>query len=189
MSTSDEDVLESEFEDDEEAEGGLGAVKKLREKLRKALEEKQENLDGWQRARADFANFKRDELQRSTDQDLRLKSKMAEAIIPTLDSFEMALKDKSFIGAEENLQKGFGAVYTHLLKSLERLGITRFEPTGEKFDPYRHEALREVPTEDESKDHVIESVHRAGYSIDMPGQEGERIVRPAQVSVFTHTAQ
>lgn len=177
MSTSEEE----EFVPEEEAEEGIGALKKLRERLKKAVEEKQEYLDGWQRARADFANFKKDEMARSSEQELRLQTDMAEALIPTLDSFEMALKDKSFEAADANFKKGIEAVYGNLLKSLERAGIKRFDPAGDRFDPYKHEALREVPTDDASKDHFIESVHSAGYSV------GDRVVRPAQVSVFTLT--
>ncbi len=171
---------EEEFVPDEEAEEGVGALKKLRERLKKAIEEKQEYLDGWQRARADFANFKRDEAARSGELELRTQTDMAEALIPTLDSFEMALKDNSFQEADVNFKKGIEAVYGNLLKSLDRAGISRYEPAGEKFDPYKHEALREVTTEDESKDHYIESVHSAGYRVN------ERIVRPAQVSVYTY---
>ena len=59
MSNSDE-----EFVPEEEAEEGPAAVKKLREKLKKTVGEKQEYLEGWQRARADFANFKREEAVR-----------------------------------------------------------------------------------------------------------------------------
>ena len=193
---SSEEGLESDFVDDEsdlsaeafaQEVGGLAALKKLREKLSKAVEEKQEYLDGWQRARADFANFKRDETGRSVEAELRTKTELGEAIIPALDSFEMALRDKSFEAADANLKKGFEAVYSNLLKSLERAGIRRFEPTGEKFDPYTHEALREVPTDDASKDHIVESVHRAGYAVGLPAGAGERIIRPAQVSVFAHT--
>ena len=183
MSTSgnkfeDEFIDEEVSADSEESDQGPAALKKLREKLGKAIEEKQEYLDGWQRSRADFANFKRDESGRSIELELRTKVELGEAVIPALDSFEMALRDKSFASADANLQKGFEAVYTHLLKSLERIGISRYEPQGEVFDPYKHEALREVKTDDPTLEHTIESIHRPGYAI------GERILRPAQVSVY-----
>ena len=55
------DELEEEFIPEDEQEEGPGALKKLREKLKKAVEEKQEYLEGWQRSRADFANYKREE--------------------------------------------------------------------------------------------------------------------------------
>lgn len=184
----DEGVLDNEIIDDPafaEASAGEGGeegvaiqLKRLQERLQKAVEEKQEYLDGWQRTRADFANFKRDEARRVESQEIRSKVAFAEAVIPALDAFEMAQKDDNFKKGDPNLKKGIDAIYSHLLKSLERIGMSRFDPTGEPFNPHQHEALREVPTEEGDKDHVVESTHRAGYSI------GERIVRPAQVSVY-----
>ena len=173
---------EEEFVPEDEAEEGAAALKKLREKLKKAIEEKQEYLDGWQRARADFANYKRDEMARSANQELRLKIEFADSLIPALDAFDMALA--SIPQSDTAMRKGIGAVFSNLQKSLERMGIIRFDPAGERFDPYKHEALREVATNDAQEDHLIESVQRAGYLVAAGGGE-DRIIRPAQVSVYT----
>ena len=69
---------EEEFVPEDEAEEGPGLVKKLREKLKKAVEEKQEYLEGWQRARADFANYKREEAGLHTDKEARIKANLVE---------------------------------------------------------------------------------------------------------------
>jgi molecular chaperone GrpE (heat shock protein) len=63
------DGTEEEFVPEDEAVDGPSALKKLREKLKKAVEEKQEYLDGWQRARADFANYKKEEATLYADRD------------------------------------------------------------------------------------------------------------------------
>src|SRR5882757_9594993 len=86
------DSEDEEFIDEEEADMGPEAIKKLREKLKKAIEEKQEYLDGWQRAKADFANFKRQEALIHIDREARIKSDIIESLIPVLDTFEIALK-------------------------------------------------------------------------------------------------
>ncbi len=83
---------EEEFVPEDEAEEGPGLIKKLRERLKKAVEEKQEYLEGWQRSRADFANYKREEVGLYADREARIKSDFIESLLPTLDSFEMALK-------------------------------------------------------------------------------------------------
>jgi molecular chaperone GrpE len=70
-------------------------------------------------------------------------------------------------------------IFKQLLGGLKSLGVEQFGKAGEKFDPYKYEALREVATTENEKDHTVESVERSGYSI------GERIIRPAQVSVYT----
>ena len=59
------------------------ALKRLREKLATCVKEKQDYLEGWQRARADFSNFKREENQRDVEHEERIKAELAEAIIPT----------------------------------------------------------------------------------------------------------
>ena len=64
---------EEEFVPEDETEEGPVLVKKLRERLKKAVEEKQEYLEGWQRARADFANFKKEEALMHADKEARIK--------------------------------------------------------------------------------------------------------------------
>ncbi len=177
MSASQE---EEEIISDDESENPQLALKRLREKLDRAVQEKQEYLASWQRERADFANYKREEEKRRHDHDLKLKMQFAESLIPTLDSFEMALKDKTFQESDVQWKKGMEAVYAGLQKSLERIGVTRYWPSEEKFNPHTHEALREVVTHEEKQNHFIDEVERAGYSI------GDRIIRPAQVSVYTY---
>jgi molecular chaperone GrpE len=63
-----------------------------------------------------------------------------------------------------------------LLKTLEKHGIKKFEPLGEKFDPNLHQAMYEVPDPALPSGTVVQVV-QAGYKI------GERILRPAMVAV------
>ena len=165
---------EEEFVPEDEAEEGPTLVKKLREKLKKAVEEKQEYLEGWQRSRADFANYKREEVGLYADREARSKADFVESLLPMLDSFEMALKH-----SPDN--KELALVHKQLTQSLQHIGVTQFGRTGELFSPHLHEALQEIPIGDSAQDHTIESIHRAGYSI------GDKIIRPAQVAVYTLT--
>jgi len=63
-----------------------------------------------------------------------------------------------------------------LLKTLEKNGVRKFSPQGEKFDPNVHQAMYEVPDADVPSGHVAHVV-QAGYMI------GERVLRPAMVGV------
>jgi len=173
------DASEEEFVAEEDADLGPAALKRLREKLATCVKEKQEYLEGWQRSRADFANFKREENQRDSQHEERTKAELAEAIIPTLDSFEMALTMKLLADSPKELKDGITGLYKQLVGSLRKIGIEQFdaEATGQSFDPQKHEALREVAAEDEKSDHTVVDVFRSGYSV------GEKIIRPAQVSV------
>jgi molecular chaperone GrpE len=156
-----DDIVE-EFVDEDEADGGPAALKKLREKLKKAIEEKQEYLNGWQRARADFANFKREEAGLQADKEARITSDLIEALIPALDTLELMTKHDASAN-NKMLEKQF-------LDSLAKIGVQKFGKAGEQFDPHRHEALAQNGDE-----HIVESVERSGYSI------GDKIIRAAQV--------
>lgn len=153
---------EEEFVPEEEAEEGPALVKRLREKLKKAVEEKQEYLEGWQRARADFVNFKKEEAARGTHKEGAVRAELVGKLLPVLDSFEMAFKHKQ--------SKEFNIVHKQLLDALRAMGVEPFGKVGEEFDPYKHEALAQ-----QEDGHTVVSIERSGYSV------GKQIIRPAQV--------
>ncbi len=158
------DIPEEEFVSEEEADGGPAALKRLREKLKKAIEEKQEYLEGWQRARADLVNYKKETAMGHGESQERILAGFIEEMLPALDVLELSVKHHG-TPELEMLQQQF-------LGSLKKLGIERFGAIGEDFDPRRHEALAK-----RGEDHKVESVERSGYSV------GDKIIRPAQVII------
>jgi molecular chaperone GrpE len=158
LSDSDEEFIQ------EDEDQSPAAIKKLREKLATAIKEKQEYLDGWQRARADFANFKKEEANMLSQKEDRIRAEFIETLLPALDSFEMALKH----GPTEDLK----LVEKQLLSSLEKLEVERFGKAGEQYDHYKHEALAQ-----QGDGETIKSVERSGYKIK------ETVIRPAQVII------
>lgn len=171
---------DEEFVPEEEVESTPQALKNLREKLKKTVEEKQQYLENWQRDRADFANYKKEDASRSSEKEVRLRAELAEALLPALDSFEMAFRSKSFIEGTNEWKSGIMSVYRELVRSLERFGIQLFNPLGETFDPRKHEAVREVEVKKQDEDHTVVSVERSGYAV------GEHIIRPAQVTIGSY---
>jgi molecular chaperone GrpE len=166
------DHTDEEFVLEDEAENPAIVIKRLREKLKVVEAERAEYLEGWQRSKADFANFKREEeTQRGYAQE-RIKASLVEDIIPVLDSFEMSAKHSD--------NKELQILHKQLLDSIKRLEVKRFGEEGEGFDPHKHEAVREVAVEKPEQDHTVVSIERSGYSI------GNHIIRPAQVSVGTY---
>jgi molecular chaperone GrpE len=65
-----------------------------------------------------------------------------------------------------------------LTKTLEKHGIQRIYPLGEKFDHHFHEAISRIPTEKDEEDGAVGQVIQAGYSIS------GRLIKPALVSVL-----
>ena len=57
-------------------------------------------------------------------------------------------------------------------------GIEKINEINVPFDPNLHQSIGSVSTDDQSKDHTIEKIIQVGYKI------GERVIRPARVSVF-----
>ncbi len=164
-----------EYEDESLAKD---KIKKLREKLKKCEEEKREYLDGWQRMKADALN-ERKRLQEEISK-AREKGKIdaLEAIVPVLDSFEQAFKGDAWEKLDDVWRQGIEFIHKQFENSLEEIGVESFAAQGDEFDPKLHEAVKEVETDDESKDHKIAKVLRKGYKIK------DTIIRPAQVEVW-----
>jgi molecular chaperone GrpE len=75
-----------------------------------------------------------------------------------------------------NLIEGVELTERSLIAGLERHGVRKLEPKGQKFDPNFHQAMFEVPNPDVPNNTVVEVV-QAGYQI------GDRVLRPAMVGV------
>lgn len=178
-----EEEKDFEFEEsteEGEALSGTSKIKKLQEKIKTLEKEKQEYLDGWQRARADYAN-----LQKTTDDDKkRLKALVTEDIlqelIPVIDSFLMAMANKeTWEKVDPAWRTGVEYIYQQLMNTLEQRGLTLFGEIEESFDPIKHEAVSEEQTDDGAKDHTIAKVIQKGFML------GESVLRPARVVVYT----
>lgn len=148
----------------------------LQEKLAETEAKSAENLDGWQRAQAEFANYKkrvaRDAEQLGADARVRVLKRYLEV----LDDLDLALKNKPQDSDGADWAKGIELIYRKLNSFLETEGLAKINPLGENFDANLHEAV----TEEEHADYdsgVITEVLRPGYML------GERVIRPAAVKV------
>jgi molecular chaperone GrpE len=132
-----------------------------------------ENLEGWQRAQAEFINYK-NRVLRDREQDyVSMKGDILKKVLPVLDDLERALvnrpKDSSWANGMELIARKFQNI-------LEAEGLKRIEAKGQPFDPNFHEAISSEPSEDVESGHVIEVVQN-GYQL------GDRVIRPAMVRV------
>lgn len=179
----DEDVVvEPEFvessEDGDEL-AGTDKIKKLQEKIKALEKEKTEYLDGWQRARADYAN-----LQKSTDEDKKrfrehFAQRFVEDLLPVVDSFSMAMSNKeAWEKVDANWRTGVEYIYSQLMTALGEHDLEVFGKVGETFDPTLHEAVSDTETDDQKLDHTIASVLQQGYKL------GDNVLRAARVNVY-----
>lgn len=162
---------------EEETESVEILVKKLREKLKICEKEKQEYMNGWQRERADFSNYKKRIETEKIEVIKYANESLLEELIPVLDSFEMAYSNKEvWEKVDKNWRTGVEYIHSHLIKILADNGIIETNPIGEKFDPSFQIAESIEKTEDKTKDGIILSVKKKGYSLN-----GRVIVAPKVV--------
>lgn len=154
-------------------------VKKLREDLAQARKDKEEYLTGWQRAKADYVNLQKSEAEKLKDVRFFVTTGLIEDLLPTLDSFDMAFANKeTWEKVDPNWRSGVEYIGKQFNQALENYGVAKINQVGIKFDPTLHESVESIETDDQSKDHLIESVIQSGYKI------GDKVIRPARVKIF-----
>ena len=175
----DDDVVEFVFNEDGE-EDLKATLKKFRKDLKDIKKEKEEYLTNWQRERADFVNYKKDEASRLTRTKEIVVERFVEELLPVLDAYDMAFSNKeAWEKVDKNWRMGVEYIHQQLLKVLSENGVTPIETkVGDAFDPMKHESIETVEAEDKSLDHTVAYIIQSGYMY------GERVLRPARVKVF-----
>jgi molecular chaperone GrpE len=187
INLDDENLENSEFvelnEEGEEFSDTTKVKKKLkdlREKLDIKEKEAKEYLDGWQRARAELINKEKQLLSDRQDFIKAGNRRLMEALLPSLDNYEMAKLNKEvWEKVDQNWRTGIEYIFTNLQNTLFDEGLKEIKPKiGDKFDVQEMESVEEVETEEENKDHTISQVLQTGYKYF------DKLLRPAKVKVF-----
>lgn len=178
-----EDVSETPDADDviyeEEGETTKDALKKLREKLKKAEAEKMEYLESMQRIKADYVNSRKRDEEAKIELVRYANTNFAEEFLPILDSFEQAMADKEkWESVATEWRTGIESIYNKILSVFNKNNIVGFASVGDVFDPNLHHSIQVVKTEDASREGTIAQVLQKGY------RSGDKLIRPAMVSVF-----
>jgi molecular chaperone GrpE len=134
------------------------------------------------RTLAEMENLRRRTEREVAETRLYSVASFARDIVAVADNMDRALqaldeelREKADAGIKALLD-GVELTERELLKVLEKHGVRKFEPKGEKFDPNLHQAMYEVP-DPSLPPGTIAQVVQAGYMI------GERMLRPALVAV------
>lgn len=170
---------EINFEPEDEM-GDIGAaqakIQKLRDQLKDAQTKRDEYLDGWQRAKADAVNSRKDILASAERMSERAKESVVEDIIPVLDSFDIASVGEAWDAVNDSWKSGMDQIRNQLLGVLSRYGVERFGKVGEVLNHARHEVVQEVSDAAGESGEIVR-ILRYGY------ERGDRIIRPAQVII------
>lgn len=151
-------------------------VEVLQASLGEITTKAEEYLDGWQRARADFANYKKRVLRENTDIRQMARGEVIKLYLDIADDLGRALQEKPESGEEGTWADGIEIIFQKLRSRLEAEGIKPMNPLGEEFDPNIHEALMKEESKEYESGQIIE-VMQEGYWI------GEKVLRPALVRV------
>ncbi len=168
-----EDIIKKEEEKD---------IEKPKNELEECNKKCDEYLNNWKRERADFLNYKKDEIERMAFLGQYAKEDIILKILPVLDSFYLAekqLPDNLKNGEKGSPQaiewtKGFLQIQNQIKEFLKKEGIEEIESVGQKFNPETMEAVEEV--EGEESGIVIEELQK-GYKMQ------DKVLRPAKVKI------
>ena len=174
------EVLEFEFNEDGE-EDLKKTLKKFRADLKEVQKQKEEYLTGWQKERADFINYKKQEDERRTIFSESMRERILTRFLSVIDSFNMAFANKeAWEKVDDNWRKGVEYIYTQMNTIFEEYGVKAIGEIGETFDPNIHQSIDVVETDKKELEHTVANVIQKGYKL------GERVIRPARVNVYEY---
>lgn len=148
---------------------------KSKSRIEQIKEERDKYLAGWQRCRADFLNYKKQESERLGALVDYEKEEWALELLAVIDQFEKAkeeaAKDKSAV------IEGFLQIKKYFEDFLRRQGIKEIQTReGEIFNPEAEEAIETVAQESAEEGEILKVIQK-GY------QYKDKVIRPARVRV------
>jgi len=175
---SKDEIIEGEIIEEGQVEESsqYDAYNQLAQELQEAEQKSQEYFEGWQRERADFANYKR-RIER--DQQAiaeNIKGEIVKKYLTVLDDMERAIKDRPVNGPAGAWANGVELIQRKLQNILESEGVHRIPAEAEEFNPARHEAISYEESPNHEGGQIIEVIQQ-GYTL------GDRVIRPALVRV------
>ena len=153
----------------------LKTLKEVKKELKEYKKQAEENLAGWQRAKADFVNYKKDqekyleEFKKYASEDMIIK------LLPTIDSFQMAVDHLPEDLKNTDWAKGIICIKSQFDNFLKDAGAEEIKSVGEKFDPSLFESVGEE--ESDQEDGTIIAEVQKGY------QMFGKVVRVGKVKV------
>ena len=163
-------VEETQTQTEAQQEAAADPLLEELEKLRKQMDEKEEQ---YLRLAAEYDNFRKRSQKEKEGIYQGAKSDAVAAFLPVYDNLERALKQET---ADEAYKKGVEMTMTGLKDILSKLGVEEIPALGGTFDPSLHNAVMHVEDESAGENTVVE-VFQSGFRL------GEKVIRFAMVKV------
>ena len=154
---------------------------KKQKEFQKLKKEKDEYLEGWQKERANFINYKKDEKERFKEVIRFSNERIVKSLIAILDGFDLAIdsflkegKDKK---ENDDYLKGIYLIKNQLKDILEKEGMDEIKvKMGETLNPVFHEAVSLAESEKFAPNTIIKILEK-GYILN------NKVIRPCRVIV------
>jgi len=148
-------------------------IEALKQALIKEKKKAEANLAGWQRAQADFINYRRCSEQEKGEIGKFANVALMLDLLPILDDLERAFAAIPSHSAKASWIDGIRLIERKLWASLEAQGLSQIKALGEPFDPNFHEAMRQ----DKGREGIVVEELQRGYTLH------DRVIRPSKVVV------
>ncbi len=132
-----------------------------------------EYLAGWQRSRADFLNYKKQEMERIGGLVNYALTELILKILPVFDNLKQHIAKNS---EGSDWAQGISQIEAQFGDFLKEQGIEEIKALGEEFNPDFHQAVEEVETKDKKSGEILKVIQK-GYKLK------GRVIRPAKVKV------
>jgi len=146
-------------------------------KFKELLEEKEKFMNSLLRVRADFDNYKKHSERENSRYKSYVMESMLKKLIDHYDDLIRALNLLMMLEDMDGIKNGFEIIVKNFEKVLTEEGVKPMNSEGEKFDPYKHEAiLIEEGRDDLPENTILEEISKGYYFKD-------KVLRPAKVKI------
>jgi molecular chaperone GrpE len=182
VSQSNEEEMRNEAEtsgasgDETEGEAGGPAVSPDEADRRALVEERDRLKDQLLRTAADFDNYRKRSRRDVEDAQRRAQEETIRELLPVVDNLERALQATDQATDTGAVAEGVRMVLRGFEEVAQRLGLSRIEAMGQRFDPSLHDAVQQVETDEHAPGTIVAEVV-PGYNLR------DKLLRPALVVV------
>jgi molecular chaperone GrpE len=175
--TNEEDIQDRSAEEETQGQPAPEIIiEQIMQDLNKEKERADANMAGWQRATADFANYRKD-VERQRGETVRnANADLIRRLLPIVDDMERAFQNVPPDITDHPWVKGMRQIQQKVSVVFEQEGVTSYDSLGQDFDPVYHDAITMEETDPENDGKVVGEILR-GYRFR------DRVLRPAMVKV------
>ncbi|WP_053228420.1 nucleotide exchange factor GrpE [Spirochaeta cellobiosiphila] len=172
-----EQVINEESAPVDDDSSDVSEAEDLQKRIQELEEENSELKNQYLRKQADFENYRKRMAREKQEAIKYANTSLLTDLIGVIDNFELAIKSTESSQDFNSFHEGIQMIEKQFTSMLEQKhGLTRYESTGEVFDPSKHEAIAMTDSEEHTESVVLEDFQK-GYLLN------DRVIRPAKVRV------